>query len=51
MIRFIVTVAVALLCNATVVAQSQSKVQQPTSEQTFGDEAVRKQVTRKGVDY
>lgn len=55
--RLFLAALATLLCSTAVSAQAPTVVQQPAAPQTpavvqkFGDEAKRKQIARKGVDY
>ena len=49
--RFIIAIAVTLLCTAGVVAQTPAVVDSAITSQKFGDEAKRQEITRKGIDY
>ena len=49
--RFIVAIAVTLLCTVGVIAQVPAVVDSATTSQKFGDEAKRQEITRKGIDY
>ena len=49
--RLIVAIAATVLFGTAAFAQPAAMTQKPASSQKFGDEAKRKEITRKGVDF